>query len=73
MIAGADPDKVFGNDYDQIMVDACRARLQKINPAVQDWQIHRGDATDPRSFDFSPEYTGLEERETIDLFSGFFN
>ena len=73
LLAGADPDKVFGNDYDQIMVDACRARLQKINPKVQDWQIHRGDATDPRSFDFSPEYTGLEEHETIDLFSSFFN
>lgn len=44
LIAGADPDKIFGNEYDAVMVDVCRKRLQKINPKVQDWQIHRGNA-----------------------------
>lgn len=73
LIAGADPDKVFGNDYDAIMVDECRKRLQRINPAVKDWQIHRGDATQVRCLnDFSPAYT-FEEHEQVDLFSSFFN
>lgn len=72
LLAGADPDKVFGNDYDPIMVEECRIRLQKINPKVQAWQIHRGDATNSRSLEFSPDYTYVEY-EQIDLFSSFFN
>lgn len=47
LIAGADPDKVYGNDYDSTMVEECRKRLQKINPKVQDWQIHQGNALIP--------------------------
>lgn len=72
LIAGADPDKVFGNDYDSVMVLECRKRLQKINPRVQDWQIHRGDATNPKSFDFSPDYKEQEEHVPVNLFSSFF-
>lgn len=30
IIAGADPDKVFGNDYDTRMVRACRERIRTI-------------------------------------------
>jgi SAM-dependent methyltransferase len=71
LIAGADPDKVFGNDYDQVMVTECRNRLQRINHRVKDWQIHRGDATDPRSLEFSPDYK-YKEYEQVDLFSSFF-
>ena len=71
LIAGADPDKVFGNDYDQVMVTECRNRLQRINNKVKDWQIHRGDATNPKSFEFSPEYK-YTEYEQVDLFSSFF-
>ena len=72
LLAGADPDKVFGNDYDQVMVKECRARLQRINHKVKDWQIHHGDATDPRCLtDFSPEYQYLVPVQG-DLFSSFF-
>lgn len=64
LIAGADPEKVFGNDYDCVMVDACRARLQKINPKVRDWQVHRGDATDPKCLtDFAPNYAWKPKEE----------
>ena len=49
LIAGADSDKVFGNDYDQVMVEECRNRLNKLcvrlgKPLIQDWQIHQGNA-----------------------------
>lgn len=71
LIAGADPDKVFGNDYDQVMVTECRNRLQRINRKVKDWQIHRGDAIDPKSLEFSPDYQ-YKEYERVDLFSSFF-
>ena len=72
LIAGADPDKVFGNDYDQVMVEECRARLQRINRKVRDWQIHEGDATQARCLtDFSPTYS-FKQQAPGDLFSSFF-
>lgn len=62
LIAGADSDKVFGNDYDPRMVKACRERLNKVcdmlgKPHIRDWQIHRGDATDAFCLtEFGPDY-----------------
>jgi SAM-dependent methyltransferase len=49
LIAGADSDKVFGNDYDETMVKLCRERLNKVcdilgKPHIKDWQIHQGNA-----------------------------
>ena len=49
LIAGADSDKVFGNEYDATMVKLCRERLNKVcdllgKPHIQDWQIHQGNA-----------------------------
>ena len=49
LIAGADSDKVFGNEYDQRMVNACKERLNKVcdilgKPHIKDWQIHQGNA-----------------------------
>lgn len=49
LIAGADPDKLYGNDYDNDMVILCRKRLKdvcsKLNkPGFKDYQIHRGNA-----------------------------
>jgi SAM-dependent methyltransferase len=49
LIAGADSDKVFGNDYDETMVKLCRERLNKVcdmigKPRIKDWQIHQGNA-----------------------------
>ena len=62
LIAGADSDKVFGNDYDATMVDLCRARLNNVcdmlgKPHIQDWQIHQGNALIPDCLtEFGPEY-----------------
>ena len=62
LIAGADSDKILGNDYDPRMVKACRERLNKVcdmlgKPHIQDWQIHRGDATDIFCLtEFGPDY-----------------
>lgn len=49
LIAGADPDKLYGNDYDNDMVILCRKRLKdvcnKMNKGgFKDYQIHRGNA-----------------------------
>ena len=49
LIAGADVDKVFGNEYDKTMVKLCRERLNKVcdllnKPHIKDWQIHQGNA-----------------------------
>ena len=49
LIAGADVDKVFGNEYDETIVKLCRERLNKVcdllnKPHIKDWQIHQGNA-----------------------------
>jgi DNA modification methylase len=49
LIAGADSDKVFGNEYDETMIKLCRERLNKVcdmigKPHIKDWQIHQGNA-----------------------------
>lgn len=62
LIAGADSDKIFGNEYDPAMVKACRNRLNHVcdllaKPHIKDWQIHRGDATDSFCLTyFGPDY-----------------
>jgi SAM-dependent methyltransferase len=62
LIAGADSDKVFGNDYDAAMVVCCRDRLNKVcdqlgKAHIQDWQIHRGNALIPDCLtEFRPDY-----------------
>ena len=43
IIAGADPNKVYGVDYDDEFVDLCRKRLSKFN--VPSTHIKQGDAT----------------------------
>ena len=49
IIAGADTDKVFGNEYDEVAVELCRKRINRAcdilgKPHIQDWQIHQGNA-----------------------------
>lgn len=71
LIAGADSDKVYGNDYDATMVDLCRTRLNNVvkmlnalnwfgisdRPLLEPWQIHRGNALIPDCLtEFGPEY-----------------
>jgi SAM-dependent methyltransferase len=75
IIAGADVKRVFGNELDRSMVNACRERIKSIPDRLvdvapdeaensrqkllqfQDWQIHRGDATDSFCLTyFGPDY-----------------
>ena len=49
LIAGADSDKVYGNEYDSVAVDLCRKRINRAcdilgKPHIRDWQIHQGNA-----------------------------
>ena len=77
LIAGADTDKLYGNEYDKVAVDLCRKRITRAcsllgKPYIKDWQIHQGDATQARCLtDFSPSYR-YQEYVQVDLFSSFF-
>ena len=49
LIAGADSDKLFGNEYDSVAVDLCRKRLNRCcdilnKPHIKNYQIHQGNA-----------------------------
>ena len=72
LIAGADSDKVFGNEYDQRMVNACKERLNKVcdmlgKPRIQEWQIHQGNALQARCLiEFGEEYDNNYNPEYID-------
>lgn len=49
LVAGADSDKVYGNDFNTTAVKLCRERLNKACDILElkhinDWQIHKGDA-----------------------------
>lgn len=49
LIAGADSDKLFGNEYDSVAVELCRKRINRTcdilgKPHIKDWQIHQGNA-----------------------------
>lgn len=62
LIAGADSDKVFGNEYDPNMAKLCLERLNRVCdildiPHVKDWQIHVGNALQKRCLtEFSEDY-----------------
>ena len=69
LIAGADSDKVFGNELDQTMLNACRRRLNKLcrelgKPEIPYHHLHRGDATDSRCLTvFSSAYKWKPKEE----------
>ena len=77
LIAGADSDKVFGNEFDPVAVALCRRRVNRVckllgKPFIKEWQIHEGDGTQARCLtEFSPSYT-FKQQEPGDLFSAFF-
>ena len=62
LAAGADSDKLFGNEYDEIAVELCRTRLNRAcdilhKPHIRFWQIHQGNALQKRCLlDFSENY-----------------
>jgi type I restriction-modification system DNA methylase subunit len=77
LIAGADSDKVFGNELDKTMLNACRRRLNKIcrelgKPEIPYHHLHQGDATDPRCLTVFSSAYDWKKPEPGDLFSSFF-
>lgn len=72
LIAGADSQRVFGNEYDATMVKLCRERLNKVcdilgKPHIQDGQIHQGNALQARCLtEFGEEYDTNYNPEYID-------
>jgi SAM-dependent methyltransferase len=73
LIAGADSDKVFGNELDKTMLDTCRKRLNGIcrqlgKPDIPYHHLHRGDATDPRCLTvFSSVYKWKSKEEQTEV------
>lgn len=71
LIAGADSDKVFGNEYDADIIPTCRNRINKAcdilgKPHIRDWQIHQGNALIPDcSTEFGPEYDNTILKELL--------
>lgn len=74
LIAGADSDKVFGNELDKTMLNACRRRLNKIcrelgKPDIPYHHLHQGDATNPKcltTFSSAYKWKSKEEQTEVD-------
>lgn len=72
LAAGADSDKLYGNDCDERVVKLCRNRINKAcdilgKPHIQDWQIHQGNALQARCLiEFGEEYDTNYNPEYID-------
>ena len=72
LIAGADSDKLFGNEYDSVAVDLCRKRLNRCcdilnKQHIKDYQIHQGNALGKGCLtDFSEEYLTKFDPQYID-------
>ncbi len=72
LIAGADSDKIFGNEYDADIIPTCRNRINKAcdilgKPHIKDWQIHQGNALQARCLiEFGEEYNNNYNPEYID-------
>lgn len=67
LIAGADIDKLYGNEYDEEVIPTCRNRIREAfkilngryptKDEFRDWQIHRGNALIPDCLtEFGPDY-----------------
>lgn len=71
LIAGADSDKVFGNEYDSVAVELCRKRINRACdilsiPHIQNWQIHQGNALIADCLtNFGPEYDDTILKELL--------
>lgn len=72
LIAGADSDKIFGNEYNKVALELARKRINKVceilgKPPIKDWQIHQGNALQTKCLtDFSQEYLDNYLVEYID-------
>ena len=72
LIAGADSDKIYGNEYDSRAVALCRKRINRAcdilgKSHIKDFQIHQGNALQSRCLtEFSEEYDANYRPEYID-------
>lgn len=72
LIAGADPDKIFGNEYDEDMVILCRNRIKNVckklgKSGFKDYQVHVGNSFQKLCLtDFSENYEKLYRKDKID-------
>ena len=72
LIAGADSDKIYGNELDHRAVRLCRKRVNRAcdklgKPHIQDWQIHKGNALDSFCLSyFGPDYKQKLEEHYLD-------
>ena len=57
IIAGADPKLIYGNEYDEEILNICKARLSKLG--VPEANLHKGDATVESSYDFSGKKSSI--------------
>jgi SAM-dependent methyltransferase len=76
LIAGANVDKLYGNDYDPEVVPLCVKRINRAceilnKPYINDWQIHQGDALDSFSLTyFGPDYAEKLEEHFYEINRG---
>ena len=63
LCAGADSDKIYGNDYDKDALDLAYKRINRAcdllnKPHIRNWQLHQGNALQVRCLtEFDEEYT----------------
>lgn len=68
IIAGADPNNIYGNEYEEKFLILAQERLGKMG--VPKWHLHKGDATKAECirFDsFKPDYEGDKELKHVNL------
>ena len=74
LIAGADLDKLYGNEYDARVIPTCRKRILRAAEILgldiskfNNWQIHQGNALQARCLiEFGEEYDNNYNPEYID-------
>ena len=74
LIAGADLDKLYGNEYDARVIPTCRKRILRAAEILgldiskfNSWQIHQGNALQARCLiEFGKEYDNNYNPEYID-------
>lgn len=54
IIAGANPENIYGNELDKDILEVCKNRL--VPMGVTEWHLHQGDALEDYCYDFSPDY-----------------
>ena len=71
LIAGADSDKIYGNEYDAVAVELCKKRINRAcdilgKSHINDWQIHQGNALIPDCLKiFGPDYNDTILKELL--------